>query len=183
MKKTILLIALLLFVVSVQAGFVDVVCSNDADPDFDATHEWAFDYDNQLVWLIETYDHPGVDSVNVTGLTDEDPDLTMTKDVTNSNGMDWTGYILTLSDCGSLPNGATFVSGSSPDFAVADVTDYQIVFSDGVVAIGEELNMAFVIHVPQVGEFGFCLNQLAVPEPATMALLGLGGLMAICRKK
>lgn len=176
MRKTILLTALFVLSASLQAGFVSVICSNDADPDFDATHEWGFDFENQSVYLIEDYLHWGPDSVNVSGITETDPDLSMTKAVTNLNGNVWTAYSLTLG------GNATFVSASSDLLPDVDLSDTYILFSGGTVEIGQTLNMAFVVNVPTIGDFSFCLTQLAIPEPASLSLLGLGALALIRRK-
>lgn len=86
MKKLGLLVAFLNICAVTQAGFINVVCSNPDDPDFDATHEWYFYPDEQLVTLEETYVVVGPDSVYVDSLTDTDPDLSMTKNVKNENG-------------------------------------------------------------------------------------------------
>lgn len=176
MRKTILLTVILVLSASLQAGFVNVICSNPEEPDFDATHEWGFVFATQSVWLEENYDHVGTDSVYVSGVTDTDPDLSMTKAVTNSNGNIWTAYSLTLG------GNATFVSASSDLLPDVDLSDTYILFSGGTVDIGQTLNMAFVVNVPTIGDFSFCLTQLAIPEPASLSLLGLGVLSLIRRK-
>ena len=184
MRKAGLVAAILGLCVISQAGVIldSFLCTFDDDPTGE-NHSWSYDYANDVLTLIETYDHPGVDTVNVSGLTDTDPDLTMTKAVLNDNGSDWTAYTLTLGPFDGLPLNATFVSGSSDLLPIANVTPTQITFSGGTVLIGETLNMSFVVNVPTVGDFGFGLHQLAIPEPATMALLGLGSLLAIRRRK
>jgi hypothetical protein len=176
MRKITLLAALLIFSASLHAGFVDVICSNTGDPTFAATHQWDFVFETQSVWLIESYTHTGTDSVFVDGETTEDPILSMTKAVTNENGHVWTSYSLTLGGT------ATFVSASSDLLPVVDLSDTYILFSGGTVNHGDTLNMAFTVNVPTTGMFSFCLTQLAIPEPASLSLLGLGALALIRRK-
>jgi hypothetical protein len=177
MRKFIVLAALLSICAFVQAGFIDVVCSNPDDPTFDATHTWDFVPEQQKVWLVENYVVEGPDSVYVSGETNTDPDLWMTKAVTNSNNQTWTAYSLTLG------GNATFVSGSADLLPVVSYSSGQLVFSGGTVNVGQTLNMSFIVNVPTIGDFSFCLTQLAVPEPATMILLGLGSLALLGRKK
>jgi hypothetical protein len=174
--SAILLTTIFVLSVALQAGFLEVICSNPNEPDFDSTHNWGFDFNNQSVWLEETYDHLGTDSVYVSGKTDEDPDLTMTKAVTNSNGTVWTAYSLTLG------GNATFVSASSNLFSNVSVSDSYVLFDGGSVGSGQTLEMSFVVNVPVIGDFSFCLTQLAIPEPASLTLLGLGAL-ALYRRK
>ena len=178
MKRFSVLVAILSICAFSQAGiFLDVTCSNPDDTDFDATHTWAFVPEDQLVWLEETYLVVGPDSVYVDGTTDGDPILWMTKAVLNDNGHPWTAYSLTLS------GNATFVSGTSDLLPLVDYSPTQLVFSGGTVGIGDTLNMSFYVDVPVSGSFSFCLTQLAITEPATLSLLGLGTLTLLRRKK
>lgn len=178
MRKAILLTTIFVLSAALQAGFLEVICSNPDEPDFDSTHNWGFVFEDQLVWLEEIYDHLGTDSVYVSGKTDEDQLLTMTKAVTNSNGTVWTAYSLTLG------GNATFVSALNSNnlFSNVSVDDSYVLFDGGSVGSGQTLEMSFVVNVPVIGDFSFCLTQLAIPEPASLTLLGLGAL-ALYRRK
>lgn len=175
MKKALVVGALLSITTLLQAGFINVVCSFDDDPQSER-HVWGFVAEEQKVFLTESYIYTGPDSVTVSGLTDEDPDLWMTKSVTNENGHVWTGYSLTLS------GNATFVNASSDLLPVVSLQPQYVLFSGGTVQVNETLNMSFTVNVPTIGNFSFCLTQLAIPEPASLSLLGLGGLTLLRRK-
>lgn len=175
MKKALLLTALFSIATILQAGFIDVVCTFDDDPQSEH-HDWGFVAAEQKVWLVESYKYVGSDSVTVSGVTNEDPDLWMTKSVKNENGHIWTAYSLTLS------GNAAFVSASSDLLPDVSLQPQYVLFSGGTVEQNETLNMSFTINVPASGNFSFCLTQLAIPEPASLALLGLGGLTLLRRK-
>ena len=164
MKKAFLLVAILCLTPVLEAGFVQIDC--DFGP-----QNGSIVIDGQQVQLVELYKSQDAPyEVGISGITDEDPDLGLIKTVTNDNGQTWTAYSLTLG------GNATFVSASSDLLPVADVSSNYVRFSGGTVDPGETLEMTFTVNVPVIGDFKFCLTQLAIPEPASMLLLGLGGL-------
>ncbi|HOM61430.1 MAG TPA: PEP-CTERM sorting domain-containing protein [Anaerohalosphaeraceae bacterium] len=164
MKKAFLWVAILCLTPVLEAGFVQIDC--DFGP-----QNGSIVIDGQQVRLVELYKSQDAPyEVGISGITDEDPDLGLIKTVTNDNGQTWTAYSLTLG------GDATFVSASSNLLPVADVSSNYVYFSGGTVKPGETLTMSFIVNVPVIGNFKFCLTQLAIPEPASMLLLGLGGL-------
>lgn len=170
MKKACLLAAILCLTPIVEAGFVKIEC--DFGP-----QNGSIVIDGQQVQLVESYAQDTPYIVGLSGITDEDPDLGLIKTVTNDTEQTWTAYSLTLG------GDAAFVSASSDLLPVASVSSNSVLFSGGTVASGETLKMSFVVNVPVIGDFKFCLTQLAIPEPASLFLLGLGGLGFLGRRR
>ena len=187
--KKLVVVAMLTVVVTffstvAQAGFVNPEDNPGAAPfscEFPAAgneHEWDFDYSVPTLTMEEVIYSASPDEVLLSGETDEDPPFTVVKTIQNTSGVTWTSYILSLSGGG----GATFVEGSaSAGGNKLQTVNYlhaaAIEFTGGnPVADGELLTLSFDINVPTTGLFNFNLTQEPVPEPATMGLLGLGGL-------
>jgi len=109
--------------------------------------------------------------------------FTITTTTTNETGFIWDRYILTLDPQGS----ATFIqkdAGSTKFKTVDYVSPYRIEFlAPEVVLIGQVVTLQFDITIPDGATFTFTLTQNPIPEPATAALLGLGGLLLLARRK
>jgi len=167
-----------------QAGFVDPAQNPGAQPftcEFSGSpnqHDWGFDYSGPTLTMDEVIHSTGLDDVVMSGETDSDPAFTVVKTIENDSGIVWTEYILSLSGGG----GATFVEGTASaagnKLQTVDYLHPAAIKFGGAnpVAPGEMLTLSFDINVPTTGLFNFTLTQEPVPEPATMALLGLGTL-------
>jgi len=122
----------------------------------------------------------GVD-INITA--EAKSTFTITTTTTNESGFTWTGYILSLDKQGS----ATFVEGTagSTKFQTVKYPDpWSIEFwAPEVVLPGEVVTLRFDINIPDSGPSTFTLSQQPIPEPSTIAILGLGSLFLLRKRK
>lgn len=109
--------------------------------------------------------------------------FTVSSTVTNDSGFTWTSYMLTLDPI----EAATFVPGSGQSTDLHTVIDhdlYTIEFKAPTeVPPGETVTFEAKIDIPDTGPYTFTLTQRAIPEPATVALLGIGALALVKRRK
>ncbi len=109
--------------------------------------------------------------------------FTITTTTTNESSIIWDRYILTLDPQGD----ATFAqqnAGSTKFKTVDYVSLYRLEFlAPDEVLPGQVVTLQFDISIPDGVPFTFTLTQNPIPEPATAALLGLGALLILGRRK
>jgi hypothetical protein len=112
-----------------------------------------------------------------------DSTFTIVSVIWNESGLTWTGYTLTL----NLAGNATFVNGtaSSTKFDAVNQRDlWTLQFSaPDAVASGQLVALQFDLNIPYDTPCTFTLTHTSIPEPATLALLGLGALVLVARRR
>jgi hypothetical protein len=107
----------------------------------------------------------------------------------NNTGPAWNGFDMLLVNVSSvLPQyaGAGFDTAktiTSDKFSSVSVAADRIDFSGGTVANGTAVHFSdiWIAHSGGAGDV-FYLKQVPVPEPATLAVIGLGGLVVLARR-
>jgi len=176
-----LAIVSLLLAQSANAGFVsinvDVVPRGNPPASGPPAVAWDHLPDgNAFLVLTELFDMPEfTDSydVRVSGSTDNNPVLTIRKEITNNTGFAWIGYNIDLDPL----DPATFVGTPTSDkMTLTGQTATSLDFGlPMAVADGDTVSFTFDVNVPTTGPFGFTLSQspVLVPEPATILFVGL----------
>lgn len=174
---------------TIQAGFVSIEVDFPGLPGAQPPWSWQADGPNASLELTELFagklgGPDGKFLVDISGVTDVDPVLSITKDVMNDTGETWVGYDIQLGPASTN----TFVAGTATSDKMTLSSESDLALSFGLpspVAHGEAVHFSFDILIPSTGPFAFALTQepVPIPEPATMTLLAVGGLLLARRRR
>jgi hypothetical protein len=127
----------------------------------------------------------GVGTLDATGLADEDPVITITKNVVNVSGFDWYGYQVELTGDGTYQYDATASEGGRTYLTAETDTGFTFYGWDPIQP-GEELGLSFSLLLP-AGGFQFGIDQTPlgarVPVPGALALAGIGAAAIGCLRR
>jgi hypothetical protein len=206
MKKISLLVAILCFSIVLTSPANALIKSWNCAADGDGAIEMdytALTYDGTEGGIaVYTMDMDGVQSrgpAHVLGDfitdTETDPIVWIMEDVDNVTGFTWTGYqfaiymnkVFTIEDV-VAPEGWSYIKSAvipGQPLPVGTGTGYMglVTYTAGAgYEIANGNTGTFGVKTKFVGSVAFCTEQTPIPEPMTVAMLGLGGLL-IRRKK
>lgn len=141
-------------------------------------------------WANETWIAGGPARLRVEVFADEDPDVTITKNLINTTGFAWTGFTIDLNFVsgfgtpsaypGSLGS-SRFSSNSTVNDGIGAHMTWSMSGGDTPVLPGQNVSFFFTFNIP--GAVVFEMVQTPVPVPGALGLLGLGGLVAFRRRR
>jgi len=169
---------------SIDVGLGSHGPPHQVPPPWAQAPDWVREMVGEVLRLHVAEEFEGLDAfpVQVTGETDADPTMHITKQVENSSGVIWTEYTIELSG-----TGVTFVAGSAASShfltAIDETPNFIRYKAPSAVLPGQTVTFDFDVNVATTGYFGFTLTQTPIPEPATLAFIGLGGIVVLAMRR
>lgn len=200
-KSFVLAVALSLLISCslVSADIIDWDCDDDGDGAIVmdlGTLEQQQDGSYELNISGDQYDDPAhVDGFFTTD-TPGDPTVWIIQTIDNATDFDWTAYNIDIGMdqefqiVGAIapPGWSSFINQPISGQALPSHTNPgtgwvgSINFNGGpAISIGESVQ--FIFGISFLGSVAFCTEQEAIPEPATVALLGIGACVLLRRRR
>ncbi len=119
------------------------------------------------------------------------------KTVLNDSGQDWTRFEMILGtglgdEFAASTAGDTLAFSEPFSSSPRELTDFfadllieedRLVFSNGLLPAGQTAQFTVYVTVNDLSDNPFTIRQIAIPEPGSMSLLALGGLLALLRRR
>lgn len=189
-KKYALIVLLSFALLDAEAAIVDIVCTDWRDVPL-LTDRWSFDYDLQVLTLRDSVYEIGPPlsdlfrerSVWVSGLMDSESRFTIVENITNRTGVPLTGYMIALADTIITYNVIVQCSVQAtgfPEIHQEGPHRVELAWSEPIPD-GESFTIQFDVLSDTIshGRLLFNMDKVAIPEPATFALLGIGTLVLL----
>ncbi len=182
--------SIVLFGRPAEATITSIVCGDSVDDPYPA-ELWSFDYDLQVLTLTLSFNDIHVEPhysspphfLRVGGTIDSQSVFNVTESILNETGVPLTGYSLYL---GNTPGTwSDIVAGSVQATGSAQVYQhslnyYELLWSEPIPhGGGFTIQFDVVNYLYNEDLFLFSLGEVVVPEPATIMLLGFGGLVGV----
>jgi hypothetical protein len=193
MRKAITFVLAVLFTASVaQADITSIDMANDGDGAINCLADTSFTGSEGTVDVTgDQFWGPGHMIGTITSDTALDPTLLMLNQIDNETGFAWTGYDV------NIKMSSTFlisnVSVSNPADWTFTITQPTLQGSEYIGTISYvggtavqplgTFDFGYAISFDGATSYQFCQEMVPVPEPVTMSLLGLGGLVMLRRRK
>lgn len=190
---------------SASAGLIDVTITgaiSQTSLDLGSPRTWVrgTDWDTAVTsattgdsWAREKWVGMAPVNLNVNVTSDGDPDVKITKMLTNTTGTAWTSFRIKLLDVFSV-GPITVLPGTELSDRFHSVTtsvipgglgSSEMVFSqtgaDTPVLPGESVMFQFTFNVPSA--VAFAMVQTPVPTPGVLAVAGLAGVVVTRRRR
>lgn len=182
---------------SMSGGDISSLYLPDGTWDEGPTGDWYYtispDTTYGTAWLRETWIAGNPVDFNMGVEADSDPNVRIVKTLDNDTDFDWTDFHIRLvPQPGTGPIVVDPLSVDSDRFTDTLVTNNpdgsaivewftNFGAGDTPVLIGEEVTLDFTFNVP--GSVAFKMVQTPTPEPASLALVLLGGLAVVRRRR